>query len=558
MTRTQQLSLADGSRAAHVIGPHLLWAALVAGLVACGIPLVIGVLGDWSMSRIVAYAAVALVYLGLTQITAIPRLEPLCLNHTAAYLVLMGMLCAVLQSISGDPFVQAIAFTVPFVSAAMWYGPRETTMVGVSYLLLMALGLWISGRAILASLAIPVASYGALMVFMYNSTRMVVRESTARLRADQLAEDLAQERTYLQRLTAINATLARDLDLTPVLEHVVEAGRVLTHAGQVRIWLRASEVDEERTLRLAMQSPRVEQPHATVSDQTLAAPPPFSADPTALMEAIVFPLFAKGREIGVLELREPTGSVFGPTDLALLQPFADAAALAIENAQLYEQAHLSAMLAERNRLARELHDTIAQGLTAITMHLEAAQRSFERDPVRTRQRLGRAHELSRTTLDDVRRSVWTLAAPLVDGASLNTALDELTQGFSTRTGIPATYAHEGPMPRLDHATATQMLRIVQEALQNVEKHAQATRVTVELSTDPEAIRLKVCDDGIGFTLDAPAEHSGTRFDGFGLHSLRERARIAGGRLRIESVPGQGTSVEIHVPTPDGNDEQTRY
>ncbi|MFY0100023.1 histidine kinase, partial [Acinetobacter baumannii] len=84
-------------------------------------------------------------------------------------------------------------------------------------------------------------------------------------------------------------------------------------------------------------------------------------------------------------------------------------------------------LAERNRLARELHDTIAQGLTAVTMQLDAAQRSFDRDAERTRARLQRAHELARETLEDVRRSVWTLAAPLVDGAALRDALDDLTK-----------------------------------------------------------------------------------------------------------------------------------
>ncbi len=165
---------------------------------------------------------------------------------------------------------------------------------------------------------------------------------------------------------------------------------------------------------------------------------------------LVLPLVFKGATIGALELHGSQAGSFNEEDARLLQPFADAAAVAIENARLYEQAHLSATLTERNRLARELHDTIAQGLTAITMQLEAAQRSFDRDALRTRARLGRAHELARETLDNVRRSVWTLAAPLVDGQVLSEALNDLTQRFADRTGLPARYQHCGPSPTLGH------------------------------------------------------------------------------------------------------------
>jgi signal transduction histidine kinase len=228
-----------------------------------------------------------------------------------------------------------------------------------------------------------------------------------------------------------------------------------------------------------------------------------------------------------------------------LQPFADAAAVAIENARLYEQSRLSATLSERNRLARELHDTIAQGLTAVTMQLEAAQRGFERDPERARARIARAHQLARESLEDVRRSVWTLAAPLIDGQALGGALEELTEHFAARTGLPASYAHSGPPPRLGHAAATQVLRIVQEALQNVEKHAQARAVDVRSEIDEGELRVWVRDDGVGFV--PGAETTNGAGNGFGLPSLRERARLAGGALHVESAPGQGTHVIVSIP-----------
>jgi len=269
---------------------------------------------------------------------------------------------------------------------------------------------------------------------------------------------------------------------------------------------------------------------------------------------LVLPLMFKGATIGALELHGSPADPFDGEDARLLQPFADAAAVAIENARLYEQARFSATLAERNRLARELHDTIAQGLTAVTMQLEAAQRSFERDPARARARLGRAHELAREALEDVRRSVWTLAAPLVDGQALSQALDELTQRFAERTGLAVTYLHSGPAPALGHAAATQVLRIVQEALQNVEKHAHATQVSVESALVADALQVQVRDDGVGFEPGAPPQSShgangddGGASDGFGLLSLRERARLSGGLLHVESAPGAGTRIAVTIP-----------
>lgn len=219
------------------------------------------------------------------------------------------------------------------------------------------------------------------------------------------------------------------------------------------------------------------------------------------------------------------------------------ARLVAENACLYEQAQRSATLAERNRIARELHDTIAQGLTAVTMQLEAAQRSFDRDAGRTRARLGRAHALARETLDDVRRSVWTLAEPLIEARDLQPALQALAQHFQARTGVPASYQHAGAPPPVDSAAATQVARMVREALQNVEKHAQANSVTIVSEVTDDAMLVRVCDDGVGFTLAANKHAAG---QGFGLMSLHERARLAGGIVDVQSAPGEGTCVFIRI------------
>lgn len=523
----------------------LLWAALLAGLIGCAVPLGLGLVAgwkpmhglatNWTPARALSYVALALLFIVLTQLPrlTLPGFQWLC-RRTWAYLLLMGLICLLLQTLSGDPFIQPIIFTVPVVYAALEYPPLRTVGVCLLYLGLMILGLWLGGRREPEALTLPLLGYGMSMVLIYAFTRLSLEQNLARRRTNALAAALAQERDYLARLVEVTATLTRDLDLVAVLEQVAAAGRSLAHAGQARIWLR--EADDGGSLRLAAAVPRVanagrldwEDFNSHSDESTLA-----------------LPLVYQGQPIGLLELSDRAANS-SAADAQRLQPFADAAAVAIENARLYEQSRLSATLAERNRLARELHDTIAQGLTAVTMQLEAAQRSFDRDQDRTRARLTRAYELSRETLEDVRRSVWTLAEPLVDGATLDAALDDLARRFESRTGIAARYQHDGPPLNLDHAAATQILRIVQEALQNVEKHAQATKVVIGVEADADAQRLWVRDNGSGFAPEA-APVGGVASNGFGLIGLRERARLLGGTLTVESAPGAGTRIAVTLP-----------
>lgn len=519
----------------------LLWAGLLAGLTGCVVPLVRGLATGWTPTLALGYGVLALSFIVLTQLPrlTLPGIQWLC-QRTWAYLLLMGVICLLLQALSGDPFIQPIIFTVPIVFAALEYPPLRTVGVCLLYLGLMILGLWLGGQREAEALSLPLLGYGMSMVLIFAFTRLSLEQNVARRRTNALAAALAQERDYLARLVEVTATLTRDLDLVAVLEQVAAAGRSLAQAGQARVWLR--EVDgDDRSLRLAAAVPRVTDAALLAASWLQQETLRLGADDPTL----ALPLVCKGRQIGLLELSDRAVSR-SAADAVRLQPFADAAAVAIENARLYEQSRLSATLAERNRLARELHDTIAQGLTAVTMQLEAAQRSFDRDQDRTRARLARAYDLSRETLEDVRRSVWTLAEPLVDGATLDAALDDLARRFESRTGITARYRHDGPPLNLDHAAATQILRIVQEALQNVEKHAQASAVEIGVESGADRQHFWVRDDGTGFAPDA-APASSVASNGFGLIGLRERARLLGGVLTIESAPGAGTRIAVTIP-----------
>jgi signal transduction histidine kinase len=524
-------------------GDPTLRSALLAGLVACGVPLMRGVLDGWTWPRATVYLIIAVLFLVMTQCPVLPRdILKVVREQKSVYLVVMGALAFLLQWISGDPFLQPIVWTIPFVHAVLAYSARESIWIGMVYLGLMGAALWLGGQRVPAAVIVPVAAIGALMGFMYAFTRMAMRQTIARQEADQLAVDLARQRDYLRRLIETTAALTRDLDLLQVLEQVATEGKVLARAGQARVWLHDPAADDGTIAGLWLAATV---PGNVQVDSALAAPT-LDGDAAVTGHALVMPLVAKAKPIGVLEFRDRPAEPFTTEDARLLQPFADVAAAAIENARLYEQARESATLAERNRLARELHDTIAQGLTAVVMQLEAAQRGFERAPDRTRARLMRAHELAHETLEDVRRSVWTLASPLVDGAALRDALDDLKREVAGRTGLLLSYEHDGPPSALDHGAATQVLRIVQEALQNAEKHARATRVSIRSAATTSETRVSVCDDGIGFDLKRlPRE--GSHGNGFGLLSLRERARLVGGSLEIASVPEQGTCVTVVIP-----------
>jgi signal transduction histidine kinase len=228
-------------------------------------------------------------------------------------------------------------------------------------------------------------------------------------------------------------------------------------------------------------------------------------------------------------------------DLALQRDAA--AALAAENARLYQQAKISATLSERNRIARELHDTIAQGLTATCMQLEAAQRSFDRDASRTRQRLDRAAELAHQTLRDVRQSVWMLASPMAEAQSLRELLTSLSDDARQQHALAIEYQHDGPDLELSSEQQFQLLRIVQEALQNVRKHAHAQQVWLRSELDQGDVRVQIRDDGRGFD---PNQVQRSAEGGFGLLSMQERCHILGGHFAIQS-DASGSLVEIRFP-----------
>jgi signal transduction histidine kinase len=248
----------------------------------------------------------------------------------------------------------------------------------------------------------------------------------------------------------------------------------------------------------------------------------------------------------------PLGAVAVQTRVApkadtqrLLQAIADQVALALYTAHLSAVGREHAVLEERTRLAREIHDTLAQQLTGIVLQLEAAQTMIERGSDRAQASVSLAHELARSALQEARRSVWNLRPSSLAATGAVGAIEREVASFGERTGIAARFRSRSVPRRVSLAPAAEvaLLRIVQEALANIARHSGAAHVDVLMRTDGHELLLSVRDDGEGFdAASVPA-----RTDCFGLQGMRERVRLVGGSLVVVSAPGAGTEVTARMP-----------
>jgi len=222
-------------------------------------------------------------------------------------------------------------------------------------------------------------------------------------------------------------------------------------------------------------------------------------------------------------------------------------------AQLLTQAREAGVLEERQRMAREIHDTLAQGLTGIITQLEAAQRTSQ-DEEHDR-RLGNAKQLARDSLAEARRSVQALRPQALEDARLPEALAEEAARWSATSGVAAEVTTTGEPRPLHPEVEVTLLRVAQEALANVAKHAGASHAGVTLSYMGDVVTLDVRDDGAGFAPDGPdigcpkanGNDHDARSGGFGLTAMRQRVTRLAGQLEIESEPGAGTAVSASVP-----------
>jgi signal transduction histidine kinase len=253
------------------------------------------------------------------------------------------------------------------------------------------------------------------------------------------------------------------------------------------------------------------------------------------------PLMVQERLVGALSINQSQPDAYTHRHVTLAMAIANQAAIAIENARLYEQAQRLAVLEERQRLARELHDSVSQALYGIGMGTSTARELLDRDPAQAAAPLDYVISLTEAGLAEMRALIFELRPDSLEKEGLVAALRRQAAALRARHGL-AVHSAFGDEPALAFEAKEALYRVAQEALNNIVKHAHASRVEMRLDAGDEEVILEIKDDGIGF--DAQATYPGH----LGLHSMVERATQLGGRLIIESASGTGTSLRVQIPS----------
>ncbi len=373
-----------------------------------------------------------------------------------------------------------------------------------------------------------------------------------------LSEQRALE---LKALNEIGQRISRSLALDTVLRVIVTASAQLLRAEHSvlfllednRLLVRAGYGQEGVPARLRYEPKdsvsgyvvRTGFPviiHDVAQDGRIVRDMPDAEGIRSLLEV---PVRIGGAVAGVLVVGSNRSHAFDDSQQELLSALAGQAAIAIDNARLYEQAGELAVLEERNRMAQELHDTLAQGFTGIVLQLEAAEQVLADQPEEALTHLTRARSLARASLAEARWSVWNLRPPSLENG-LADAIQQALVVCTADNRVAGHFAVEGEPYEIPVEAQKALLRISQESFTNLRKHAQASNVWASLVYGPEAVSITVRDDGIGFD---PSSRPPSRAQGggLGLSGMRDRARQVGAAFTLQSAPGQGTIIEVSLP-----------
>ena len=331
-----------------------------------------------------------------------------------------------------------------------------------------------------------------------------------------------QTESYNRRLVSLhdaNLALARETSVDSALERIVALSRDLLAADQVSLAL--AEVAE-------------------VDDSPSASAPPDD-------RRLALPVGQRQRPVGTLHVtRSPATEPFSTVDLEIGRMFATHAALVIQNDRLYDEVRVLAIESERHSLAREMHDSLAQVLSFVNMKAQAVELYLRNEDVpAARQQMAELSAAAREVYGDIREGIAALRVE-VSGRGIHELVEEYAHQFSetARIEVELEWPADQRWRDLPPAADAQLLRIVQEALSNVRRHAHASTVKLSGLANDESLVLTIADDGRGFTGNEPRSDD---WPHFGLQTMEERARAIGGRFEIESAPSAGTTVTVTLP-----------
>ncbi|MDX1413266.1 MAG: GAF domain-containing sensor histidine kinase [Candidatus Promineifilaceae bacterium] len=388
------------------------------------------------------------------------------------------------------------------------------------------------------------------------------------MREDNTAEarELAERNRELAILNAIASALNEEVDLSAALNTALAKGAELLGLRTGWIWLLSEDEDQDSYLAASLNLPPALRRDPQLMEGSCYCLRTFRTGDlngaanvnvvscSRLAELVdgtdglryhtSVPLYAShGKKLGVLNVAGTEWRELSSAELQLLYTIGDLLSITIERARHFARSAQIGAAEERNRLAREIHDTLAQNLAAITLQLETAdalmEADTEREPVWAAVR--KALDLSRAGLLEARRSVLDLRAVPLEGRSLAEAVTALSDEFSQRTGVQSRVELVGANLPLSPRIEIGVYRIIQEALANIEQHADAGLVKIILVATPLELNVTIDDNGRGFRPDhIPTGH-------FGLIGINERVHLLGGTLDLQSSPREGTRLRVKVP-----------
>ncbi len=367
-------------------------------------------------------------------------------------------------------------------------------------------------------------------------------------KVDERTQELTLRNQELSTLNSVTGAMGRSLVVADVAATAVSELSRVWELDEVSVYL----ADSLAGVRLVGRSGAPPDPAADaalVRDLTEQGADSLTA-PSQRPGLLVVPLIAAGSLVGFLALRR--AQPFAASQLELLAVMGGQLAVSLRNAQLFADTQELATINERNRIAREIHDTLAQGLAGIIVQLQAADAWLGREPLKAREAVDHATDLARSSLQEARRSVWDLRPEGLERAGLAGAVRDELNRVSQRTGTRCSVRVRGLRGfSIPAAVELAVFRVVQEAVANALHHAAPSKVHVEIVRSEEQLRVSISDDGRGFEpLSSPRSGS------FGITSMRERAAACGGTLELASRPGGGTKVVLQVPCSDGRAEAT--
>jgi two-component system sensor histidine kinase DegS len=457
--------------------------------------------------------------------------------------------------------VERVIFLLPVAGATFAFGQAGgLATLTLAILIMLPRALLISdypGDALVEIGAVAIVGYIVIwMIEIQEREKRLRQKAASRLRAINAVTAIVTGSLELEQIlngaldkvlevTGLDAGLIFSLEKQPQ-ELILIAYRGMSResaAGVDRLELgegfcgRVAQSGEPMVVRDSSRDPRLTR---------------LAVQQEGLRGQIIVPLKSKGEVQGVLAVATRQTRQFLPEELELITAIGNQIGVAIENARLYENMRFYARQItraqedERKRIARELHDDTIQALVALSRRLDALSTLSEQLPQPAMRYLQQLRELTTSALRNVRRFINDMRPPALDHLGLVPALEGLTSDLTEKEGIEVNFIAEGERRRLTSEEELVLFRIAQEALNNVRRHSQASRVTIQMEFYPDGVRMTINDNGRGFRVP---ERTGDLIatGKLGLIGMYERARLLNGTLSVQSEPDEGTTVIVDVP-----------